>query len=459
MPATIDQPATVTATPTAPDTGIAHGAPSTGAAPSNFRPPNPAFDKVTQRLSERLSKKSVPAPVSSKPSETPASAAKETPPAVKPTETPASATDAAATDTTATPTTDDVAAPETETATADKPATETPASADAKPAKKVSPWRLVDEYKKTTTELRTRAESLERELTELKAGKATAAPPKELTDRLDAAERKVREYEDHLRFVDYQRHPEFVEKYQRPYEAAWQRATSELAEVAVTDPATGAVRGATAEDMLALVNLPLGKAREYANQIFGDFADDAMAHRKEIKGLADTQKAALEEAKSKGLERQKAMETQTAAQQAELAKSITEAWSAANREAVTDEKYGKFFAPVEGDQDGNASLAKGFELVDKAFREDPRDPAISAEERAARVKRHAAMRNRAAAFGRMRKWIEQRDARIKELEERLDAYAESEPTTGANTAKPAEKAAAPVDAYARLEAKLRGRAR
>lgn len=449
MTATIDQPATTTS---APDTGIAQGAPSTGAAPSSFTPPNPAFEGVKQRLSERLAKKSVPLPVataSAKASEKEAPAPEKPAPALAKTETTPTEAPAPATEH------EEEAAPATETA---KTEVEAPPAAD-KPAKKVSPWRLVDEYKKTTTELRTRAETLERELTELKAGKSTAEPPKELVERLESAEKKVREYEDHLRFLDYQRHPEFVEKFQRPYEEAWKRATAELAEVAVTDPATGTVRSATAEDMMALVNLPLGKAREYANQLFGDFADDAMSHRKEIRSLAETQKAALEDAKSKGLERQKAMETQTAAQQAALAKSIGEVWSAANREAVTDEKFGKFFAPVEGDQEGNATLAKGFELVDKAFRDDPRDPSISAEERAARVKRHAAMRNRAAAFGRMRKWIEQRDARIKELEERLDAYAESEPSTGANASNPAAAPSRPADPYASFAEKLRKRAR
>lgn len=435
-------PDTLTPPTPAADTGIAQGAPSTGARPSSFRPPNPAFDRVAASIKAKAG----PLPAGAKP-----------PPEV-PTPEPAKAEPPK---TVELPKVQDEpeTPPEgqkTEDATPPKEGAETTLEAEPKKEKKVSPWRLLDEWKKTASDWKTKAETAEQELSRIKAG-GPAEPPKDLVDRLKATEAKVKEYEDHLRFLDYQRHPEFVQKYQQPYEQAWKRATSELAEVAVTDPSTGAARPATAEDMLALVNLPLGKAREYANQIFGEFADDAMAHRKEIKSLFDAQQTALKEARENGAARVKQEQEQTQAQRAQLTKFVTETWTEANRAAVTDEKYGKYFTPIEGDQQGNASLAKGFELADKAFGKNPNDPNLSEAERKDIIRMHAALRNRAAAFGRLRQWVEQRDNRIAELEKELEDYKKSEPGT-TSTSKPAQDKGVASDPWARIEQGIRKRA-
>lgn len=441
MPATAEPPTGPTT-----DTQVSQGAPSTGARPSSFRPPNPAFDRVVAKVQSRAKPaptQSIPEPPKqpeqSKPEPTP------TKDEVRPDDSP-----------NAKPELDDTSALPEGTKNPGEP-TETKEGevAEPKKEKKVRPWKLVEEWKKTSNEWKTKAESATQELERIKAGKP-AELPKEVTERISQAEAKIKEYEDHLRFLDYQRHPEFQDKYQKPYEAAWKRATSELAEVSVTDPATGTARPATAEDMLALINLPLGKAREYANQIFGDFADDAMAHRKEIKGLFDSQQAALKEARDNGAARMKEQQEKQKAQQEELSKFVTETWSEANRSAVTDEKYGKYFAPVEGDQQGNSALAKGFELVDKAFSANPHDPSLTPEQRKEIIRMHAAMRNRGAAFGRMRQWIEQRDARIAELEKELEDYKKSEPSSTGTTKPSTVKDAG--DPWSRIEQGIRKRA-
>jgi hypothetical protein len=192
--------------------------------------------------------------------------------------------------------------------------------------------------------------------------------------------------------------------------------------------------------------------------MFGEFADDAMAHRKDIKMLFEKQQAALDEAKKNGATWEKQMREQQEAQAAEVTKLIHTTWEAANRKSVTDPKYGVFFTPKEGDQKGNAALAKGFELVDKAFKLSPTEPGISPEERADRVERHAAMRHRAAAFGRMRQWIEERDARIAELEKRLDDYTQSEPSQAGGTAKTKAVPSVAADPFAGFREKLQKRA-
>lgn len=292
--------------------------------------------------------------------------------------------------------------------------------------KKVSVYRLLDDYKKTTAELRTKIEGYEKEISTLKSSKPPEIP-KEVQEELTAARAKIKEYEDDIRFTNYQKHPEFIEKYQKPYYAAMAKATSELSEVAVTDPNTGASRAATADDMVMLLSLPLGKAREVADQMFGAFANDAMAHRRDIKAAFDAQKTALEEAKQNGAAREKQWREQVETQQREVREVIENTWSAARREATTDPKHGKYFTPIEGDQKGNAALAKGLEFADKVFKLNPMEPGISKEERQDRVKRHAAAFYRQAAYPRMRQWLEERDARIAELEKEREEYANSEP--------------------------------
>lgn len=315
-----------------------------------------------------------------------------------------------------------------------------------KKEKKLSPWRVIDDYKKTTAELKAKVEGYEKEIATLKTAKP-AEIPKEFQERLTAAEAKVKEYEDTLRFENYQKHPEFIEKYQKPYYAAMAKATAELSEVPVTDPNTGTTRAATADDMLMLLSLPLGKAREVADSMFGAFANDAMAHRRDIKAAFDAQKVALEDAKKNGAEREKQWREQQETQQRQVREVIDNTWSSARREATTDPKHSKYFTPIEGDQKGNSALAKGLEFADKAFKLNPMEPGISNEERADRVNRHVALQFRAAAYPRMRQWLEERDARIAELEKQLDEYSESEPGQAGSTTKPVPAPAKPGDNF------------
>ncbi len=85
--------------------------------------------------------------------------------------------------------------------------------------KKPNPWTLVNSYK-------SRNNILEKEVAELRS--KSAEPPKELTERLSAIEKRNQELENHIRFVDYSKSQEFVDKYQKPYEDAWARAITGL---------------------------------------------------------------------------------------------------------------------------------------------------------------------------------------------------------------------------------------
>jgi hypothetical protein len=283
---------------------------------------------------------------------------------------------------------------------------------------KVSPWKLVDQFKERVTKAEARVLELEKQLT-------PETDRKMIGDRLTAAEKRSKELEDEIRFVNYQKSEEFQTSYQKPYEDAWKRAMSELSEITID--VEGQKRAVTADDVLQLVNMNLGQARAIADQVFGPFADDVMDHRKEIKRLFDIQGQALKEAKEKGAERDQLRTVQMQQQQSEMAGFIKTQWEKSNADSMAHATYGKYFTPVEGDTEGNQRLSKGYELVDRAFNESPNDPRFTQEQRASVIKRHAAVRHRAAAFGRLVYMNGQLESKLAELQKKLDSINGSVP--------------------------------
>lgn len=289
--------------------------------------------------------------------------------------------------------------------------------------KKVNPWKLLDEHKAA----RAKAEA---EIAELRKQIADPAKAKEMEDTFKKMEARNKELEEEIRFVNFAKSREFDEKYQKPYTDAWKKAMEELSELVIEDPSTGQERAVQATDLLEIVNLPLQKAREAANRVFGDFADDVMAHRKEIKSLFESQQKALKEAKEAGAARDE-QRTNAAKEYFErVRKEVSELWTRTNESVLKDEKIGPMFRPVEGDEEGNKRLSKGFEMADKAFSMDVRKPGLTAEERENIVKLHVAVRNRAAAFGRAVYQLSQAQARIKALSSELAKYKAAEPGKG-----------------------------
>lgn len=313
----------------------------------------------------------------------------------------------------------------------EKPAGETPPADGAKtPAgdKKVSPWRLVDQYKEKT-------KALETEVAELRKGKVEPKQLQDLTTRAEAAEKRMKELENEIAFYDYSKSSEFTEKYQKPYEQAWTKAMSELKELTIAD-AAGNERPITADDLLSIVNMPLKQARSFADEAFGPFADDVMNHRASIRSMLEQRQSALDNAHKNGAaELRKRMEQQQQAR-TQVLKEIGETWTAVNSDIAADPKVGAYFKPVEGDEDGNGRLERGFKFVDEAFSLNPEDPKLTPEQRKEVIKKHAAVRNRAAAFGRLRHQNETLLSRIAEMEKKLKAYEGSEPPTAGRETAP-----------------------
>lgn len=307
------------------------------------------------------------------------------------------------------------------------PATD-PQQASTTPAKdpkkeKANPWKLYEAEKQKRAQV-------EKEAQDLRASIVPEAERTALTARVEKAEKRAQELESHIRFVDYEKSTEFQEKYQQPYQQAWTRALSELKDLTVTDPATQATRPIASEDILELVNMNLPDAIKTAKAVFGDAAEYVMSQRNEIRKLFEAQSSALEKARKDGGEHQKRMQEQTEAWFKATDAQIKQEWDKANAGVLEDEATGTYFKPREGDQEWNQSLAKGFALVDRAFSENPRDPKLKPEDRAAVVRRHAAVRNRAAAWGPLKKLATKLEAKVAELEKTLSGYKNTAPTVG-----------------------------
>lgn len=321
-------------------------------------------------------------------------------------------------------------------------------AAATQPKPKVNPWKVVDQYKSKVGEL-------EKQIADIKTG-----TQKQYLTQIEELQKRNAQLEEEMRFVNYETTDEFQQKYHAPYQKAFNRAVAEMSQISVTDPETGQQRPVGAQDIVALASLPLDKADEVAEQLYGKFAKYMMDHRAKIRDLWEVRQEALNEAKTKGSEREKSQREMATKQKQDIQDHIKTTWSRVNDDAVKHPTYGKFFTPVEGDQDGNQRLAKGYELVDRAFSENPDDPRLTPEQRDSIVKRHSAVRNRAAAAGRLISWLNQRDQQIAELKAELAKYQETTPRTGGTpTGAPSGDPQAGGTASQRMFAALRAKAR
>lgn len=293
-----------------------------------------------------------------------------------------------------------------------------------KTEKKINPW-------KTIKERDTIISQKEKELADLKKMLVDPEARKVEHEKWTKVEQRNKELEEHIKFVDYSKSGEFVEKYQKPYQESWGRAMGELKEVTFSDPLSGEERAMQPADLLELVNMPMVKAREKAEELYGSAANEIMAFRKEIRSLHESQAKALEKAKTEGAKHFEERAAEAKRQQEQIAEFSSKTWQEVNDAITKNEKSGEYFRPVEGNEEVNGRLERGYKLVDEAMQASPFDPRLTPEQRKKVIERHAAVRARAAAFGRIRYELEQERAAHAAALKKLEAYESSEPGTEA----------------------------
>lgn len=344
------------------------------------------------------------------------------------------------------PAADPAAAPPADPAATPPPA-EQPTTGDGR---KVSPWKLVDQFKE-------RASKAEARILELEKQVLPEAKRKEQEERVSAMQKRMDEMTEDLRYFNAEKYDPEVLKAQQDYEGGWKRALKELSEISVIDGATNQPRAVNAQDLLTLVNMPLGEARALAKEAFGEFADDVMSHRKAVRELFEAKAAKLEELKKNGAARDQQRKEHFEKLHGDISNQIKTTWETEIAQVQAHEKIGKFFKPREGDDEWNAKLEKGYKLVDEAWKGNTTDPRLTPDQRAALVKRHVAVRNRAAAFEAMRLDYDRLAAKLESAEKKLAEYQESTPGTGGKvepgTAPPPQNARAKMLADLRKLAK------
>ena len=303
--------------------------------------------------------------------------------------------------------------------------------------KKVSPWKLLDQFKGRLT-------AAEKENIELKERLAKVPD----IAKLEGIDKRNKELEEEIRYTNYAKSQEFQEKYQKPYEEAWTKAVSDLGELEVLAEDGSVARKATASDLISLARMPLGEARKLANQMFGDSASDVMMHRQKIRDLSDAQNKALEDARKSGSER----ETQWIEKSKAIQSELSTLWQKFNNE---DAAKHDFLRVKEGDAEWNTRLEKAKALVEGSFNHNPADPNLTPEQRAKAVRDRVAVKNRAIAFSPMKVEIKRLRAQLAERDEKLKAYENSEPTggsAGGTNGKPAPASTPMERARQRLHA-------
>ena len=291
-------------------------------------------------------------------------------------------------------------------------ATENP---PAKPFKAADLRAAYDGAKQKIKEYETKIPALEAKLKEYESKQPEANKP--LLERLAALEKENNDFKEELKFSNYVKHPEFTEKYQKPYNEAWAKAVREIEQLAVTQE-DGSQRQATPGDILALANSPLATLDERAETMFGRSAARVIRHVERIRDLAEAQEKAIADAKTGGTER----ENQRRVQQEQRNSRVSQILQQTNTDLAT--KYPRWFGHEPTDAEGNALFDKGMDYVDKVFSGDPSIP----EE--ARISRMAVIRNKAANHDRLALHLKNANAQIAELKASLEAFEKSEPAAG-----------------------------
>lgn len=294
----------------------------------------------------------------------------------------------------------------------------------AAPQKPSTGWQRFHEAEKEIKTLKSRLEEKE------KASAIGDDHPEMVRMRNEIASRETRlnQVEEHLRYKDYEASREFQEQYHKPYLSTAETATQRAVQMKVTDD-NGSVRNLTPQEFWSIVHIDDADAAiNAAEKLFGEGSAKAnfvIERRNEI--LQAHQRAEMAKADFKKTAKERAAKEQDEFNRLSLDRA------AQFRKHMTDgmEKEPELFKPVEGDDEGNALLEKGYSLVDRVFKGGAPDKEGEAPMAAEQmIAAHADIRNKAAAFPRLAHKYAAMKTRMAEMEQELADYRASGPEAG-----------------------------
>lgn len=285
--------------------------------------------------------------------------------------------------------------------------------------KKPNPWKMYEESK-------AKLAAAERELSEIRKLSPNAEARKQELAEIESIKHKNQQLEEKIRLVDYQSSEQFKQEVEKPYTEQWRRSMAELKGVELesddSDP-----RPIEPKDMLELVNMSTAEARKACDKAFGISANDVMLQREKIRDQFEKRTAALENAKKNGDEHLKGQQRQTQEQIQAMASELKSAYDSSVESIMKDPRHAPYLTEREGDEEGNTMIRKGYAFVDDAFKQSPTNPNLSASERASIVKRHAAVRHKAAAYNRLIRDIASERKAHAATKAKLQAYEKTVP--------------------------------
>lgn len=321
-----------------------------------------------------------------------------------------------------------------------------PGETPADEATTLSAPQLRTAYQQRKVELKEAREKLaatEARIKELEARASQTEEIPKIQEKLTAAEKRAQELDQELRFSNFERSEEYKEKYYKPFLDAYQSGRNKVASLKVMErindlgEVVQQARKATQEDFDSIMRVQDdAEAAEMADRMFGPMANLVIYHREKVHDLNNARANAIDEYRKNGEERQKAYEQQGKQMQEKL-KTVFQ-----TSVKTGMEKYPQWFKAADDDDQGKQVLEKGLLNADSVFSQSQRHP-----EEMAQI--HAAFRNMAGAFPYVALKLHRAETRIKELEEELKQYSESEPNGGG---KPHGTDTGPLSAEAEIDA-------
>ena len=279
------------------------------------------------------------------------------------------------------------------------------------------PKELRAELDRVKAELKTKADSyaaLETKIADYeKRGKDTTA----LTTQLETERKEKEQLKAELRRAKKEVDPEFVQKYEVPFNRMADRAKVAVEQIQIEDEATGTVRTATWGEFTKLYGYNEFLAVKEAKRLFGeDGAGIAMGYYRELHRLDDDKKVALDTVQARWKEEEQAEQAKAVEERTRQEKSKEEIdafWTRANAE-LAEKVEGYHDSP--DDAELAASRTKALAVFDSP-----------AKDLKSRIIKDAHNRQRVAAFPVMRLKLDRANKEIAELKAELEGLKESPP--------------------------------
>ena len=124
-----------------------------------------------------------------------------------------------------------------------------------------------------------------------------------LTEQMENMRKEFERVSGELRAVKQEASPQFKEKYDKPFNLSAERCRQQITELTV-EGEDGARRPAKWEDFAEIYSLPVGKAIERAEQLFGKASQFVIQWREKLLDMDNTRRVALDEERAQYKQRQ-----------------------------------------------------------------------------------------------------------------------------------------------------------